>query len=129
MKNKSITQLKKQLWELTKQIIRKRYGNTCYTCGAKDLIGSNWHTSHFIPSSIGGASLRYHFDNLRPACYNCNINKSGNWPAFLENLRAEIGNKRVNELLKLKNKTSKADRYFYTTKIKEYQEIVDNLAK
>lgn len=127
MKQKSIPQLKKKLWELTKQIIRKKHGNTCFCCGAKGLEGSNWHTGHFIPSSIGGASLRYNLDNLRPCCYRCNIHLSGNWPAFFENLTTELGKDRVDILMALKNRIIQADRFWYETKIEEYQEVLQKV--
>ena len=41
-----ISRLQRQIWALCKEIIRKKYGNTCYTCDAKGLVGSNWHTGH-----------------------------------------------------------------------------------
>lgn len=124
---KTISRLKKDLWALTKQIVRKTYGNTCYCCGAKDLTGANWHTAHFVPSSICGAGLRYDFVwNLRPSCYRCNVNLSGNWIAFREHLIRDFGIKKVEEIIRRKNDTTRADRYFYEMKIAEYRALVDN---
>ena len=45
-KTSSTKALKVKLWELCKQIIRKRYGNTCYTCGKSGLSGSSWQIGH-----------------------------------------------------------------------------------
>lgn len=126
MKQKSLTSLKNKLWKLCREITDKRYKPFCFTCG-RSVEGSGKQLGHFIPSSVGGASLRYNLDQLRWQCYNCNINKSGNWPAFYENLVNEIGQGKVDILIALKNRITKADRYFYEMKILEYQEIVDNL--
>jgi len=128
VKQKSITSLKTKLWKLTTQIVRKLYGNTCYTCGAKDLEGSNWHTAHFIPSSVCGAGLRYDYKfNLRPSCYRCNIHLSGNWTAFREHLIKDLGEEAVERIIQRKNETTKADRYWYTQKIEEYQKVLQEL--
>lgn len=126
MKQKSITSLKNKLWKLCRAITEKRYKPFCFTCG-RAVEGSGKQLGHFIPSSVGGASLRYNLDQLRWQCYNCNINKSGNWPAFLENLTAELGKDRVDILMALKNRIIQADRYWYLTKISEYQETLDAL--
>lgn len=120
MKKKTPAQLKKQLWALCKQIILKRYGNDCYTCGAKDLQKSNCQLGHFIPSSVGGVGLRFDLDNLRIQCYRCNIHLSGNWPNFYQNMVAESGKKKVDALLKRKTAYTKADSQFYLAKIAEY---------
>ena len=64
MKKCKISTLKNKLWKLVRQYIRKKYGNTCYTCGRKNLEGSNWHTGHCIPSVISPFELRYSEMNL-----------------------------------------------------------------
>jgi hypothetical protein len=69
--------LKKDIWTLCKEIIRKEYGNTCYTCDQKELKGSNWHTGHFIPKSVCKGLFKYDLRNLRPQCYRCNIHLGG----------------------------------------------------
>ena len=64
---------KEKLWKLCREIQIKRFGRICYTCGAKDLQGSNCHLGHFIPSSVCSAEMRYSLDNLRIQCYHDNI--------------------------------------------------------
>lgn len=81
-----LAKLQRNLWLLCKEIIRKKYGNECYTCDRKGLSGSNWHTSHFIPKSTCGAFLKYDLRNLRPGCYHCNINLGGNGAIFMKNM-------------------------------------------
>lgn len=41
--------LEDELWAECKRITREQYGNNCYTCPAKDLIGRNLHTGHLWP--------------------------------------------------------------------------------
>lgn len=127
MKKQKPTQLKKKLWELCKQIIRKQYGNICFTCGKKGLEGSSWQTGHFIPSSVGGGSLRYNLDNLRPQCYNCNINAGGNGAIYYRTMVETKGQDFVDKLFKLKNETIKIDVIWLSNKVEEYTKILENL--
>lgn len=114
--------LKKKLWELCKQIIRLKYGNTCYTCKKEGLEGSNWQTGHFIPSSTCGVLLRYDLRNLRPQCYHCNINLGGNGTAFYRNMLVECGQAYVDTLFADKQKIVKGDKAFYQLLIDLYTE-------
>lgn len=116
--------LKAELWELCKQIIRTKYGNTCYTCLADKLSGGNWHTGHFIPSSICGGYLRYDLRNLRPQCYRCNISLTGNGSSFYRRMAAEEGQEYVNRLFKDKERFTKLNRTFLQEKIDEYKELL-----
>ncbi len=129
MKKKSDNKLKEELWNLCKQIVRKRYklksGDwRCYTCDRLIDEPSKAHTGHGIPSAVGGASLRYHLDNLRVQDYYCNINLGGNGAEFYRRLVAEIGQERVDELYKLKQKTVKADRIWYSNMIDSYTQLL-----
>lgn len=128
-KKSDLQKLKAKLWELCRQITRKRYGNTCYTCDKTGLEGSSWQTGHFISSSICSVALRYDLRNLRIQCYNCNINKSGNWLEFENRLKRDCGEAIVAEL-KAENERTKGQQYdslWYEAKIAEYQLIFDNL--
>lgn len=118
-----LAKTKKALWDECRRITRERYGNTCYTCGRTGLEGSNWQTGHFISSSICSVFLRYHLDNLRPQCYNCNINKSGNWIAFEAHLIVDKG-RTFPEWLKQMNQDTKNEQYdilWYEAKLEEYR--------
>lgn len=81
--------IENKLWELCKQITRKRHGNVCYTCGAQGLEGSNWHTGHGKPK--GALPLRYKYDlrDLRPQCMNCNLNLGGCSDIFIAKLEQD----------------------------------------
>lgn len=122
-----ISKIQRELWELCKQIIRKKYGNTCYTCGKGNLQGSDWHTGHFLPKAACGAYLKYDLRNLRPCCYNCNINLGGNAAEFYRRLVNREGQEYVDQLFKDKEMIVKAyDHYVmliteYKLKLKEYE--------
>lgn len=127
-KLKSIKRLKVEVWELCKAIIRKKYGNICYTCGARNLESSNWHTGHFLPSSTCGALLRYDVRNLRPQCYRCNISLSGNGAVFYRRLVEAEGQLYVDYLFADKQKTVKADRWFYQSLVDNYTVLLNETA-
>lgn len=129
LRRKSKTPLAKakdQLWELCKKITRDRYGNTCYTCHKQGLEGSNWHTGHFLTDSTCSTELSYDLRNLRPQCYHCNINLSGNWVTFETRLIADHGAAYVEEL-KQRNQATKGKKYdilWYLSKIEEYRGLM-----
>ncbi len=119
-----ITKLKKQLWQLCRAIIIKRYGDTCYSCGALGLRASNLQVGHFIPSSVCSTESRYSLENLRPQCMVCNIHRSGNWPAYERHLLADGIDI---EALKRRNEETKGEMYradWYQTKIAAYAAIL-----
>lgn len=90
--------LKTKLWELCKNLIRAKYGNVCYTCDQPGLSASNWHTGHLIPRSVCGAYLKYDLRNLRPQCYNCNINRGGNGAEFYRRMVEREGQAYVDRI-------------------------------
>lgn len=126
-KKGEITKLKEKLWQLCRTIIIKRHGNTCYCCGATNLVGSNLHIGHFIPSSICSLELRYSLDNLRPCCYRCNVHLSGNWVAYEVHLKRDGVDV---EELKKRNQETKGLQYgasYIKMKIDEYTRLLSNI--
>lgn len=127
-KTSALAKLKKQLWQLCREITIKRDGSDCFTCPSKNLEGSSRQLGHFISSSICSTELRYDLRNLRIQCYACNIHKSGNWLAYENRLIKEHGESYVRQL-KEDNEKTKSLMYreaWYEAKIAEY---VDKLAK
>ena len=122
-----ISKLQRKIWELCKQIIRKKYGNTCFTCSRKGLENSNWHTGHVIPKASLGAYLKYDLRVLRPQCYHCNINLGGNGALFIERLRKEEGDSYVEEILEDRKVTVKAYDH-YLSLIPKYEKILKDMA-
>lgn len=121
----SVSKLKDTLWDLCKQIIRKKYGPTCYTCGKTGLQGGNWHTGHFIHSSLCSVAMRYDLRNLRPQCGGCNVWKSGNTLQYRKNLIRDFGEEYV-ESLERENQETKGKQYdtlWYQNKIEEYKKL------
>lgn len=119
-KLRSISLLKKDLWKLVSDYIRKRDFYVCRTCGRTGK-GSQIHAGHFIPNASGGALLRYHPQNIYAQCYHCNINLGGNGAEYYRILTSQYGKERVERLFELKNYSIQADRYFYTTMIDLYK--------
>lgn len=102
-KRNPIKTLKNKIWELCKQKTREKYGMDCYTCERKELKGSDCHTGHFIPSGSCGLFLRYDLRNLRPQCYNCNINLGGNGAVFAIKMIRVEGSDYVDLIFRDKN--------------------------
>ena len=121
-----ISTTQNKLWELCKQIIRKKYGNTCYTCHAGTLSGSNWHTGHMWSKASLGAFLKYDLRVLRPQCYNCNINRGGMGADFYAKMLKEIGQEAMERLEKDRQVTVNAYDH-YIKLIAEYTEILNNI--
>ena len=130
MKNPSLKTLKRKLWELCKQIIRRRCvlkdgSYKCYTCDRTIENPQDAHCGHLIPSGASGAFLRYDLRNLKICCYNCNVNLGGNGAEFYKRMVKEVGQKAVDKLFADKNIIVKADRLFYLQKIAEYEKILN----
>lgn len=123
-KMRAIKSVQKELWDLCKTIIRKKYGNTCFTCGARNLSGVNWHTGHFIPKGASGAFLKYDLRNLRPQCFHCNINLGGNGTMFYKNMMFIEGAQFVDALFSDKNKIVPKPIFFYLELIDKYKEYL-----
>jgi len=119
--------LEDKLWELCKQITRKRYGNVCYACGKQGLEGSNWHTGHLYPKATLSAYMKYDLRVLRPQCYNCNINLGGNGAVYLEKMIEREGEEYLEQIRKDKMISIRADEQFYIDKIVEYTEILKTM--
>ena len=71
-------------WAIAKKVVYLRDHGQCQHC-FKRVEGTNAHTSHVIPKSVG-AGVRYILDNLKLLCFHCHINwwhknpcESGDW--------------------------------------------------
>jgi hypothetical protein len=121
-----ISKIQRTLWELCKQITRKTYGNTCYTCGKTQLEGSNWHTGHMWPKASLPASLKYDLRILRPQCYHCNINLGGNGAVFYARMLKEIGPKKMQKMEQERQTLVKAYDH-YLRLIDDYTKILEDV--
>lgn len=121
-----ISVVQRKLWGLCKEIIRKKYGNVCYTCGARGLVGWNWHTGHMFSKASLGAYLKYDLRVLRPQCYNCNINRGGMGADFYSKMLEEIGEKEMEKLQKDRQVSVKAYDH-YLKLIDEYTKLLSTV--
>lgn len=127
LEKKIIKKLKKRLWELAKEYCRLKHGNICFTCGKKGLKGGNWHTGHFISKKISCFTVDYNPSNLRPQCYNCNINLGGNGSYFYRNLLEEIGEIYINALFLENEDKVKPSMSDYIDYINMYKGIINEI--
>ena len=127
LQKKIIKKLKKRLWELAKEYCRLKHGNICFFCGKKGLKGGNWHTGHFIPKKISCFTVDYNPSNLRPQCYNCNINLGGNGSYFYRNLLEEIGEIYINALFLANEDKVKPSMSDYIDYINMYKGIINEI--
>lgn len=118
---------RKDLWELCKALTRKKYGNVCFTCGAENLSGGNWHTAHFIARSVCGLYLRYDLRNLRPGCYRCNVSLAGNGANYYRFLVEREGQAYVDGIFADKSRETKENLAFYEEMIGRYRRLLEEL--
>ena len=116
-------QLMDALWDMCKQIVSMVYGEDCYTCPAKNLVGRNKHLGHVPwPESTMSALLKRDIRVLRYQCYRCNIHHGGMGGVAYKKMLREEGAPFMEQLEKEKNNnTTKADDH-YRKLIKEYTE-------
>lgn len=86
--------LEERIWELCKQITRKRYINpdgtwSCYTLGTRMSNPQDVHTGHGKPKGVLSLRFQYDLRNLRPQSYHANINLGGMQDIFVARLERE----------------------------------------
>lgn len=122
----SHAKLKKKLWKVFSEYIRKRGKGVCFTCDSPGNTGSNYHAGHFIKASVGGLALYFNEDNVQGQCARCNLWLDGNQYIF----GIRLGETKVKELQEIKNRTISKNFPFqekieyYKQKIKELDENI-----
>ena len=128
-----IKRSKKELTELSHTFIRERdssnkntIGGFCFDCG-KHALGRDFQCGHWIPDSVGGATLRYHPHNMHGQASGCNCGYQQEMVKirYTQVMNAKYGEKRVAELLALKNRVIKADIIWYEALIELYKQGVE----
>lgn len=124
-----IKRAKKELTELSHTFVRKRdsrnaeiLGGYCIDCG-KYTEGRDYQCGHWIPDSVGGATLRYHPLNMwgQASSCNCGYNQEMVKINYTRAITQKLGEKRVARLIGLKNKVIKADIIWYEAMISLYK--------
>jgi 5-methylcytosine-specific restriction endonuclease McrA len=123
MKPKTITQLKKKLWDKVSLYVRTKDRDwkdevSCVTCG-KVYHYKKMQAGHFIPGRKG--KTLFDTRGIHPQCYRCNINLKGNWARYYEFMKVTYGQKLIDELIKQDKEV-----FHYTTEwlkeeIKKYE--------
>jgi len=123
-KRKTDAQLKKELWKLFSEYVRRTSGGRCFTCG----ITKDWkmlHAGHYIRASAG---LATYFDeqNVHAQCYACNIWRDGNSDEYALRLQEKYGPEILNELNRRKHTIVKD--FPFLEKIEHYKQKVKELS-
>lgn len=117
LKRKSKSLIRKtqdELWQLCRTLTFSKYGNTCWTCGAKGLEKNNLQCGHMWAKASLGAYLKYDLRVLRPQCMRCNQFMGGMGADFYKKTLAEIGEEQMKILEEDRLKSVKAiDHYIF----------------
>ncbi len=130
-KTKGLAALKKKLWKLFSEYIRRKYADhrdivQCISCPTQ-LHWKESHAAHFVPKSRG---LVYYFleINVHPACPRCNLfaveMHKINYTTFMQRT---YGPNIVEELEALSMTPAKYTRTDYEELIEDYQKRLDEL--
>jgi len=123
----TLTKLKAEYWKHFSLYIKRKYAIDedtcrCYTCDAIIKIGtSNCQGGHYYTKK-GYPGLYFDENNVRPQCYHCNINLSGNTIIFGERLENEIGTDAMEELKNKRHSSVKLTKNDYLELIKEIKQ-------
>lgn len=117
-----ISVLQRKIWDECKRIVRATYPNTCYTCGAKGLAGSNWQTGHMWAKASLGAYLKYDLRVLRPQCLTCNYHQGGRGADFYKRMCEETTPEFMEQLQKDRQVTVEAYD-FYVELLEKYKNL------
>lgn len=114
-----ISKLQRKLWQVCRELATKLYPPHCYTCGAKNLEGSNRQLGHMWAKASLGAKLKYDIRVLRWQCAVCNLWRGGMGADFYKRMLNEIGEDKMRELEKERQQLVRAYDH-YTLLLNEY---------
>ena len=138
MKKRTITKLKKDLWGLVSQFVRLSYANEegyvqCYTCPAvkfwvaKPKEGIPGMQAGHCFTQGGHKATVFDLDNIRPQCFQCNINNSGEGAVFRGNLERENGKEWMDDLERRAKQSYRGDPFWLEEQIEIYKEKVKQI--
>lgn len=87
----SISKIQRDIWQECRRIAKIRHKNDCYTCGSKNLQGSNCQLGHMWAKASLGAYLKYDLRLLRWQCMVCNQFRGGMGADFYLRMWQEQG--------------------------------------
>lgn len=116
---KPISKIQRELWQECRRVASLWYKKDCYTCSAKNLIGSNCQLGHVpFPKSVLGANLKYDMRVLRWQCMRCNVHMGGMGAEAYKKMLREEGQAYMDKLEKERQESVKA--YDWYTNLLEY---------
>lgn len=120
---KSISKIQRELWVECRRVAELWYKKDCYTCPAKNLVGSNCQLGHVpYPKSVLGANLKYDMRVLRWQCFACNIHRGGAGAEAYKRMLKEEGQPYMDLLERNKQETIKA--YDHYLQLLEYYKTI-----
>lgn len=123
MKKKTDAKLKKELWKLVSEYVRRKSRGICFTCGTQ----RDWkqlHCGHYIRASAG-LSTYFEPKNLHAQCYACNIWRDGNSDEYALRLKATYGDGILEELNEKKHRIVK--NFPFLEEIERYKKLLETL--
>lgn len=124
MRKKPIN-LKKVLWKLFSEYIRRRDKGVCITCGRRD-DWKNMDAGHYIPRSVGGLALYFDEKNVHAQCGGCNRFGHGRLYDYALALKRKYGDTILEELEYKRRKVRPWSKSEYELLIKDYQKKLKN---
>ena len=116
-KEKTVSQLVKELDRLFSLFIRNKYPKQCYTCGYK---ADKLHCGHYISRFY--KQTRWDERNCRPQCVMCNLWKRGDPVTFRAKLVDELGSSVVEQMEDSRKQITKHNREDLLARIASFTE-------
>ncbi len=125
-----VAQLKRKLWKIFSEYIRRSHANTegyaaCYTCH-RPYYYKKLHAGHCF-SKGGHPATRFDEMNVKPQCVGCNLHKHGNSARFILNLQREYSVKDIHDLERRAKSVKKWTQDELCEMIDDYKEKLNSL--
>ena len=128
---KNIPSLKKKLWHLVSEYIRRKDANLdgyteCITCG-KVAHWKEMDCGHYKKAGSSGLYLYFDERNLGVQCTSCNRFKGGAMDKYAIYLEKKYGNGILQEFDRLHGKPMPQAHFWLETKIQEYKKKLEEI--
>lgn len=122
-----ISKIQRDIWQECRRIANDIYSKAdgtvdCYTCGAKDLQGSNKQLGHLWSKATLSAYLKYDMRVLRWQCMRCNCHGGGMGADYYARMLKENGKAFMNKLEQDRQRSVKAYDY-YVELLEKYKQL------
>lgn len=119
----TISQLKKKLWKIVSEYIRRKWSDEngmceCVSCAPPKTKKhyKQMQAGHFVPRARGNACY-FVEENIHPQCFQCNINLGGNPAGYAKFIKDYYGPEKIDELQEMSMQTVKF-------KVKDLEEMI-----